>query len=315
MPTHQFAEGEIVKARPNFLAPRTPSDTRPFAWPFYYPARITSLFGEDGVLVEFLDHQASADALEQVITPWNREQGFSAKELHALDCACGACDPNESLRDPRALIDRLRADLDGLGAHRAEHTGRTLRNRRFPGSLHLLPASSLERGDFLLFPQQHVHAAREIRGDIRLSFCHGAYVTGPNTRHLAHRPAQSAPVCDPRSTSFDPRYTAAITSSGLTFLEQAALVCLADLGLAEPADNPADAFAEAGTGSGRDQLPALPGIRMRKARRQCPQHRRLPRAQQPKASTPPDRTDPCRTLRPLAPRYSNPPASRRDVPH
>lgn len=253
MSAHRFAEGEIVKARPNFLAPRTPSDSRPFAWPFYYPARITSLFGDDGVLVEFLEHQASADAWDQVITPWNREQGFSARELHALDCACGACDPNEFLRDPRALIDRLRSNPDGPGVHRVEHTSRILHERRFPGSLRLLPVRSLERGDFLLFPQQHLHAAKEIRGDIRLSFCHGAYVTGPNTRHLVHRPAQSALVCDPRSTSFDPRYTATLAPSRLTLLEQVALVCLADLGLAKPADNPVDAFAGAGTEAGRDQ--------------------------------------------------------------
>jgi hypothetical protein len=253
MSAHHFAEGEIVKARPNFLAPRTPSDTRPFAWPFYYPARITSLFGDDGVLVEFLEHQTSVDAWDQVITPWNREQGFSVKELHALDCACGTCDPNESLRDPRALIDRLRTGLDGLGVHRAEHTSRILHERHFPGSIRLLRASSLERGDFLLYPQQHLHAAKEVREDIRLSFCHGAYVTGPNTRHLVHRPAQSAPVCDPRSTSFDPRYTAALAPSGLTPLEQAALACLADLGLTEPVDNPVDALARAGTEAGCNQ--------------------------------------------------------------
>lgn len=247
MPTHRFAEGEIVKARPNFLAPRDPSSTRPFAWPFYYPARITSLFGEDGAIVEFLEHQVSPDAWDQVTTPWNREQGYSVKALHALDCDCGACNPNESLRDPRALIDRLRADLDGLGAHRAEYTNRTLRERRFVGSLRLLPASDLTRGDFLLFPQQHVHAAKEIHGDIRLAFCHGEFVTGPSNRYLTHRPAQSAPVCDPHSNAFDPRYTSPVSPSGLTLLEQAAVTCLADLGLAEPADNPVDALIEAGT--------------------------------------------------------------------
>ena len=235
MSTHRFAEGEIVKARPNFLAPRIPSDTRPFAWPFYYPARITSLIGDDGVLVEFLEYQGSGDAWEQVITPWSREQGFSAKELHALDCGCGACDPNEMLCDPRALIERLRADLDGLGARRAEHTSRTLHDRRFPGSLHLLPARDIERGDFLLFPQQHVHAVKEHHGDVHLSFCHGAFVTGSATRYLVHRPAKSAPVCDARSTSFDPRYTATLEPSSKTLLERAALVCLADLGLAEAA--------------------------------------------------------------------------------
>jgi hypothetical protein len=143
MSAHRFSEGEIVKARPNFLAPRTPSDSRPFAWPFYYPARITSLFGDDGVLVEFLEHQTSPDAWDQVITPWNREQGFSAKELHALDCACGTCDPNESLRDPRALIDRLRTDLDGLGTQGTEFTKRTLHDRQFPGNLRFLPATRL----------------------------------------------------------------------------------------------------------------------------------------------------------------------------
>ncbi|MEU5156083.1 hypothetical protein [Glycomyces sp. NPDC021274] len=240
MSAHRFAEGEIVKARPNFLAPRTPTDSRPFAWPFYYPARITSLFGDDGVLVEFLEHQTTPDAWDQVTTPWNRKQGFSMKELHALDCACGTCDPNESLRDPRALIEQLQADIDGLGANRAKHTSRNLHSHRFPGQLRLLPASDLERGDFLLFPQQHLHAVKEIRDDVHLAFCHGAYVTGPHTRHLIHRPHKSAPVCDPRSTSFDPRYTAILTPSGLTLLEQVALACLSDLGLAEPMDNRVD---------------------------------------------------------------------------
>jgi hypothetical protein len=253
MSTHRFAEGEIVKARPHLLAPRTPSDSRPFAWPFYYPARITSLFGDDGAIVEFLEHQHSADAWEQVITPWSREQGYSVKALHALDCDCGTCDPNESLRDPRAFIDRLQGDLDGLGDRRAEHTARTLHDRRFPGILRFVSADDLARGDFLLFPQQHVHAAREVRGDVHLTFCHGSFVTSPGTRHLIHRPASPAPVCDPRSPSFDPRYTATIAPSGLTLLEQATLDCLADLGLADPVDNPVDALAGAGTEAGRDQ--------------------------------------------------------------
>ncbi|WP_030157181.1 hypothetical protein [Glycomyces sp. NRRL B-16210] len=250
MSIHRFAEGEIVKARPHLLAPRTPSDSRPFAWPFYYPARITSLIGEDGAIVEFLEHQHPAGAWEQVITPWSREQGFSIKSLHALDCDCGTCDPNEMLRDPRALIDRLRADLNGLGERRAEHTARTLHAKRFPGSLRLISAADLERGDFLLFPQQHVHAAAEVRGDVRLAFCHGALVTGPGTRYLIHRPATSAPVCDPRSNAFDPRYTAALEPSGQTLLEQAALDCLADLGLTEPAGREATGLIAAGTETG-----------------------------------------------------------------
>lgn len=253
MSTHHFAEGEIVKARPHFLAPRTPSDARSFAWPFYYPARITSLIGDDGVLAEFLEYQGSSEAWEQVITPWNREQGFSAKELHALDCDCGTCGPNEMLRDPRALIDRLRTDLDGLGSHRAEHTSRTLTGRRFPGSLRLLAASELKRGDFLLFPQQHVHSAKEVRGDVRVSFCHGAFITVPGTRYLVHRPAHSAPVCDARSASFDPRYTTILAPSGLTLLEQAALACSADLGLVEPVNNSVDGPTSAVVEAGRDQ--------------------------------------------------------------
>ncbi|MBO3732783.1 hypothetical protein [Glycomyces niveus] len=250
MSTHRFAEGEIVKARPHLLAPRTPSDSRPFAWPFYYPARITSLFGDDGAIVEFLEHQHADDAWEQVITPWPREQGFSVKSLHALDCDCGTCDPNESLRDPRALIDRLQGDLDGLGNRRAEHTARTLHNRRFPGALRLVSASDLARGDFLLFPQQHVHTAREIRGDLHLTFCHGNFVTRPETRYLIHRPASPAPICDSRSTSFDPRYTATLVPSALTLLEQAALDCLVDLGLTEPASNDRRRIRARGTTAG-----------------------------------------------------------------
>ncbi|SDD87304.1 hypothetical protein [Glycomyces harbinensis] len=251
MSSHRFAEGEIVKARPHLLAPRTPSDSRPFAWPFYYPARITSLFGDDGAILEFLEHQHSADAWEQVITPWSREQGYSVKSLHALDCDCGTCDPNESLRDPHALIDQLMADLDGLGERRAEHTSRALRDCRFPGALHFVSAGDLARGDFLLFPQQHVHAAREVRGDVHLTFCHGTFVTGPRTRYLIHRPAASAPVCDPRSTSFDPRYTAVLTPSAPTLLEQAALGCLADLGLSESTSNDADSPVVTGAGACR----------------------------------------------------------------
>jgi hypothetical protein len=250
MTRHRFTEGEIVKARPHLLAPRTPSDSRPFAWPFYYPARITSLIGDDGAIVEFLEHQHAADAWEQVITPWAREQGYSVKALHALDCECGACDPNEMLRDPRALIDRLRADLDGLGDRRAEHTSRTFHAKRFPGSLHLTAAADLHRGDFLLFPQQHVHAAREVRGDIHLTFCHGAFVTGPGTRYLIHRPTTSAPVCDPRSASFDPRYTGTLEPAGQTLLEQAALDCLADLGLTEPEDRQTNRLIVAGAEAG-----------------------------------------------------------------
>jgi hypothetical protein len=253
MSTHRFAEGEIVKARPNLLAPRTPSDSRPFAWPFFYPARITSLFGDDGAIVEFLEHQHPADAWEQVITPWTREQGFSVKALHVLDCNCGACDPNEMLRDPRALIDRLRADLDGLGAHRAAYTERTLHHRRFPGNIHLLPATELARGDFLLFPQQHVHASREVRGDLHLAFCHGAFITRPGTRYLIHRPATPAPVCDPHSVSFDPRYTKAATQAGLTLLEEAALACLTDLGLAEPDDSTAVSLVAIGREASRSR--------------------------------------------------------------
>lgn len=231
MSTHRFTEGEIIKARPHLLAPRTPSDSRPFAWPFFYPARITSLVGDDGAIVEFLEHQHAADAWEEVITPWAREQGFSVKALHALDCTCGTCDPNESLRDPRALIDRLQADLDGLGDYRAEHTARTLHSHRFPGVLLFVSAKDLGRGDFLLFPQQHVHAVREIRGEAHLTFCHGSFVTRPSTGYLIHRPTVPAPVCDPRSTSFDPRYTATLAPIGLTLLEQAALDRLSDLGL------------------------------------------------------------------------------------
>lgn len=253
MPTHRFAEGEIVKARPHLLAPRTPSDSRPFAWPFYYPARITGLIGEDGAIVEFLEHQHSADAWEQVITPWSREQGYSVKSLHALDCDCGACDPNEMLRDPRALVDRLCADLDGLGNHRAEHTSRTLRAERFPGSLRVLLAGEMNRGDFLLFPQQHVHAAREARGDLHLAFCHGAFVTSTTTRYLIHRPATAAPVCDPRSASFDPRYTGTLEPSGQTLLEQAALDCLADLGLTEATATDAGTPAVTRAGAGRGE--------------------------------------------------------------
>jgi hypothetical protein len=252
MPRTDFAAGEIVKARPHLLAPRDPSSTRPFTWPFYYPARVTDRFGEDGVLVEFLDW-ASPDAIDQPITPWRRKQGYSVRELHALDCDCGTCDPGEHLRDPRGEIDRLRNLLDGLGVHRAAHTERTLHAHRFPGSLHFLEAGALRRGDFLLFPQQHVHAVTEVRGDVRLSFCHATYVTGPDTRHLVHRPAVSAPVCDPRSSSFDPRYTATLSPSGHTLLEQAALACLADLGLTEPVENPVDAFTGAGTEASRDQ--------------------------------------------------------------
>jgi hypothetical protein len=120
MSTHRFAEGEIVKARPHLLAPRTPSDSRPFVWPFYYPARITSLVDDDGAIVEFLEHQHSADAWEQVITPWSREQGYSVKALHALDCTCGTCDPNDCLRDPRTLIDRLRV-RPPLDAHASSY--------------------------------------------------------------------------------------------------------------------------------------------------------------------------------------------------
>ncbi|MEV3934388.1 hypothetical protein AB0K52_00190 [Glycomyces sp. NPDC049804] len=250
MSTHSFAEGEIVKARPHFLAPRTPSDTRPFSWPFHYPARITSLIGDDGVLVEFLEYQGSSEPWEQVITPWSREQGFSTKELHAIDCDCGIYDPNEMLRDPRALIDRLRTDLDGLGAHRAKYIGRTLHDRRFPGNLHLLPARHLRRGDFLVFPQEHIHAAKEIRADVRLTFCHGVLVTGVQTRYLIHRPRESAPICDSRSTSFDPRYTATLPPSELTLLEQASLVCLADLGLGE---NSVEALTRAGIKASHDQ--------------------------------------------------------------
>lgn len=236
MPTHHFAEGEIVKARPNLLAPRDPSSTRPFSWPFFYPARIINLFGDDGAIVEFLEHQASPGSLDQVTTPWHRRQGYSIKELHALECGCGACDPNESLRDPRALIDRLRGDLDGPDARRAAHTSRTLNGQRFPGSLRFLPASGLARGDFLLFPQQHVHAVSESHGDVRLSFCRGAFVTAPAARYLVHRPAHPEPVCDPRSASFDSRYAETLAPSAPTLLEQAALSCLEDLGLTEPVD-------------------------------------------------------------------------------
>lgn len=235
MPTHRFAEGEIVKARPNFLAPRDPSSTRPFSWPFFYPARIINLFGDDGAIVEFLEHQADSGSLDQVTTPWHRRQGYSIKELHALDCGCGTCDPNESLRDPRALIDRLRGDLDEPDARSAEQSSRTLDHRRFPGSLRFLPASGLARGDFLLFPQQHVHAVSESHGDVWLSFCRGAFVTVPAARYLVHQPAHPAPVCDPRSASFDPRYAETLAPSGATQLEQAALSCLADLGLVETA--------------------------------------------------------------------------------
>jgi hypothetical protein len=157
------------------------------------------------------------------------------------------------LRDPRALIDRLQSDLDGLGDRRAEHTSRTLHAKRFPGSLHILPASDLARGDFLLFPQQHVHAAREVRSEVHLAFCHGTFVTRPGTRYLIHRPAASAPVCDPRVASFDPRYTGTLEPSGQTLLEQAALDCLADLGLAEVTTSDAGNPVATGAGAGRGE--------------------------------------------------------------
>ncbi|WP_199034803.1 hypothetical protein [Glycomyces salinus] len=231
MPIHRFTEGEIVKARPNFLAPRDPSSTRPFAWPFYYPARIASLFGDDGAIVEFLEHQHSPDAWDTVITPWSREQGFSVKELHALDCDCGACDPDEVLRDPRERIDQLQKALTGLGQRRAEHTERALRDHRFPGRLQITAAADLAQGDFLLFPQQHLHRVQKARGETRLTDCSGTIVVGAATRYLVFRPDRPAPVCDPDRAFFDRRYTSTTDGSGLTELEHAVTVCLTDLGL------------------------------------------------------------------------------------
>ena len=208
MSAHRFAEGEIVKARPNFLAPRTPSDARPFAWPFYYPARITSLFGDDGVLVEFLEHQASPDAWDQVITPWNREQGFSAKELHALDCACGACDPNEiparPARPHRPASSRPRRPRHPPRRTHRPHPPR----RRFPGSLRLLPAGGLERGTSCCSPSSTSTPPRRSAGT---SGSRSATARSSQSPPLAiwstgpPSPRRSATRARPRSTRATPR--------------------------------------------------------------------------------------------------------------
>ncbi|MFG3342386.1 hypothetical protein [Glycomyces sp. NPDC048151] len=228
--------GEIVKARPRLRAPRSPSSVRELVWPFHYPARVTALFGEDGALLEFLDFDPRG-ARDTVITPWERSQGYSLRELHTLDCNCGTCDPDDVLHDPRMRIDQLEAAL----AADADQATTALQDVGYAGRLLVPRADALARGDFLLFPQQHVHEVTDAHGDIRLSLCSGSLVVGAANRFVVFRPEHPAPVCDPSRPKFDAAYSSGLGSEDTTALEQAALVGMAMLGLvsipAGPVDN------------------------------------------------------------------------------
>lgn len=235
-----IAVGEIVKARPRLRAPRSPSSVRELVWPFHYPARVTALFGEDGALVEFLDF-ASRHTRDAVITPWERSQGYSLRELHVLDCACGACDPDDALHDPRVRIGQLEAVL----AADTDQAAAVLRDAGYAGRLFVPRADDLARGDFLLFPQQHIHDVTDTRGDVRLGLCAGSLVVGAASRFLVFRPDTPAPVCDPSRPEHDPDYRTSPGCEGMTSLERVALESLSLLGLAPsfaPAvDNAVDA--------------------------------------------------------------------------
>lgn len=232
MREHPFAAGDLVKARPRLRAPRDPKHERPFIWPYYYPARVTDLVGDDGVVIEFLEYSGTGGH-GQVITPWARTDGYSVRDLHEIDCTCARCEPDAALADPRSLIDRLTGDLEGIGPRRATRTDRLLAEAGYAGSLRVLAAAELTRGDFLLFPHQHVHAASEIRGDVHLRTCSGTVVLGSAGRYLVFRPRYPAPVCDRNSHHHDLAYASPAAPGQCSALEAAGMEALADLGLVE----------------------------------------------------------------------------------
>jgi len=235
MRTHPFAVNDLVKARPILRAPKDPKHSRAFVWPYFFPARICDLIGDDGAVVEFCEFTGT-DRLEPVITPWPKTAGYSVSDLHEIDCTCVRCEPDDSLADPRRTIDRLTGDLEGIGPTRARRTRHLLARHGFLGRLHLLHAQTLTRGDFLLFPHQHLHAVTETRGDIRLRACTGEHVVGHRSLHLVFRPERPAPVCDRASSHYEPLFAPAPEPGGLSLLEAAVAKSLADLGLTEAAE-------------------------------------------------------------------------------
>lgn len=235
MRAHPFAVGDLVKARPVLRAPKDPKHLRTFIWPYFFPARITDLIGDDGAVVEFCAFTGT-DRLEPAITPWPKTAGYSVSDLHEIDCTCTRCEPDAHLADPRRTIERLTGDLEGIGPRRALRTGHLLAQAGFAGQLHMLHAPSLARGDFLLFPHQHLHTVTETRGDIRLRACAGEVIVGHRSLHLVFRPERPTPVCDRASPHYEPMLAPAHETGELSLLEAAVATSLTDLGLTEVAE-------------------------------------------------------------------------------
>jgi hypothetical protein len=164
-------------------------------------------------------------------------QGYSLREPHTLDCDCGTCDPDDDLHDPRMRIDQLEAAL----AADADRAAAALRAAGYAGRLLVPRASTLTRGDFLLFPQQHVHDVTDAHGDVRLALCFGTLVVGAANRFVVFRPKRPAPVCDPSRLEHDSAYSPACGADGLSGLERAALTGLNFLGLTSSPARPVDA--------------------------------------------------------------------------
>lgn len=237
MRIHPYQIGDLVKARPWLRAPKDPQHSRPFRWPYFYPARLTDLIGDDGAVLEFCGY-AEGSEYSGVITPWPKSLGYSVSELHAIDCTCAGCEPSEDLTDPRGLIDRLTGNLEGVGVRRAERTDRLLHDARFEGNLLLVESADLIRGDFLLYPHQHLHAVSESRGDVEVRTCTRTLIFGPHEIHVVFRPDRPAPVCDAASPHHDERLAPAAEPGARSTLETAVHAALGDLGLVAPTQQP-----------------------------------------------------------------------------